>query len=77
MTTGESAREQTGSMLRGPLALAGAMVDACAEGATVYWSYWGPLGEPVIAVLELTAEVQRRYLAWLGDALDRYGPGRV
>jgi hypothetical protein len=61
-----------GRMLRGPLDVAGLMVDACAEGARTFWSYWGPLGEPAIAVVDTVAGMQRSYLAWLGTMSGRW-----
>jgi hypothetical protein len=62
------------AMLRGPLLLAGSLLDAVAEGARVYWSFWGPLGEPAIAVVEICADAQRRYLGWWTDAVGQYRP---
>lgn len=63
-----------GTMLRGPLDLAGVLVDACAEGSRFYWGLWGPLGAPVIATVDAVAGMQRRYLAWLTDAVERAMP---
>jgi hypothetical protein len=57
--------DATGRMLRGPFEVARVMVDACTEGARTYWSFWGPLAEPAIAMVETIAGMQRRYLAWL------------
>ena len=58
-------------MVRGPLEVAGVMVDACAELARTYWSFWGPFAEPAIAMVESVAAMQRRYLSWLAEALVR------
>ena len=60
-----------GRMLRGPLEVAGIMVDACADGARAYWSFWGPFAEPAIAMVENVAGMQRRYLSWLADSFAR------
>jgi hypothetical protein len=57
----------------GPLALAGMIVDACAEQGRLFWSYWGPLGESAISVVESIADIQRRYLALLARSLDAAG----
>lgn len=59
-------------MLRAPLLLAGSLLDAITEGARVYWSFWGPLGEPAIAVVEMCADAQRRYLDLWADAVGQY-----
>jgi hypothetical protein len=57
----------------GPLALAGMMVDACAESGRLFWSYWGPIGEQAISVVDSIADLQRRYLALLARSLDAAG----
>jgi hypothetical protein len=61
--------EASGRMLRGPLEVAGIMIDACVDGARIYWSFWGPFAEPAIAIVESIADVQRRYLSWLAESL--------
>ena len=68
MTTGWMPSETVASMLRGPLAFYGMMLDIYAEGARAFWSFWGPLGEPVIGAVEVVVGMQRRYLAWLEEA---------
>lgn len=57
----------------GALALAGMMVDACVESGRLFWSYWGPLGEPAISVVESIADIQRRYLDLLARSLEAAG----
>lgn len=63
-----------GTMLRGPLELAGVLVEAAAEGARFYWSFWGPLADPAVAVVDTVAGMQRRYLAWLTESVERTIP---
>lgn len=41
------------------------MVNAFAENAKIYWRLWGPLGEPMIRIVDAWAEQQRSYLQWL------------
>jgi hypothetical protein len=41
------------------------MVNTCAENAKAYWRLWGPLGEPMIRVVDAWVEQQRSYLQWL------------
>jgi hypothetical protein len=41
------------------------MVDNFAQQAKAYWRLWGPLGEPMIRVVDAWAEQQRSYLRWL------------
>ena len=65
----------TAAMLRGPLALAGLTVDACVQGARVFWSFWRPLGEPVINAVEIAGQLQHWYLDRLADLLDGVGVG--
>ena len=69
MTTGWMPSETAGPMLRGPLAFYGMMLDMYADGVRAFWSIWGPFGEPVIGAAEVVVEMQRRYLAWLEEAL--------
>jgi hypothetical protein len=57
--------DTAGRTLRGPFAVAEIMVDACAEGARTFWSFWGPLAEPAIAMVETVAGMQHRYLSLL------------
>ena len=62
MTNGTPAG-MAGLMLRQPFDLALLMVNVYAEMATAFWSLWGPLGEPVIAAVDLIADMQRRWIA--------------
>jgi hypothetical protein len=41
------------------------MVDNFAEHAKAYWRLWGPLGEPMIRIVDAWVEQQRTYLRWL------------
>jgi hypothetical protein len=41
------------------------MVDNFAEQAKAYWRLWGPLGEPMIRIVDAWVEQQRTYLRWL------------
>jgi hypothetical protein len=41
------------------------MVNTFAQNAKAYWRLWGPLGEPMVRVVEAWAEQQRSYLRWL------------
>jgi hypothetical protein len=41
------------------------MVNAFAENAKNYWRLWGPLGEPMIRIVDAWTEQQRSYLRWL------------
>jgi hypothetical protein len=43
------------------------MVNAFAENAKAYWRLWGPLGEPMVRVIDAWAEQQRSYLQWLSQ----------
>ena len=62
--------EMTGMMLRQPLAVAALMVDAVAEVARLYWSFWGPFGEPVIQMVDTIAGMQQRAIALVVEAID-------
>jgi hypothetical protein len=68
MTTGWLPPTAGGAMLGGPLRFAAMMVDAIERGATVYWSFFGPFGEAAISAVEMTATMQRRYLAWVAES---------
>jgi hypothetical protein len=48
------------------------MVNTFAENAKAYWRLWGPLGEPMVRVIDAWAEQQRSYLQWLSQ---NYGAG--
>ena len=67
MTMGWLPPSAAGRLMRGPLAFGAVMVDAYEEGARLFWSFWGPFGEPAIGAAEALAGMQRRYLAWLAD----------
>ncbi len=41
------------------------MLNAFAENARVYWRLWGPLGEPMVRVVDAWVEQQRSYIQWL------------
>ncbi len=58
-----------GRTMRGPVQLSAMMIDVCEESAVVFWSFWGPLGDPVIQAVELLAAAQRRDLALLTEAM--------
>lgn len=76
MTIGWMPDGRTGRLAYGPLALATTMIDSCEQSASLFWSYWGPLGEPAIQLVEAVAGIQRQYLAWLAAALDPLGAVR-
>ena len=40
------------------------MVDTFAEQAKMFWSMWGPAGEPMVRGIEAWAEMQRAYIQW-------------
>jgi hypothetical protein len=42
-----------------------ATVDTLAENVKAYWQLWGPLGEPMIRLVDTWAEQQCSYLQWL------------
>ena len=48
------------------------MLNIFAENARVYWRLWGPLGEPMVRVVDSWVEQQRWYLQWLRQ---NYGEG--
>lgn len=39
------------------------MVNTFAQNAKAYWRLWGPLGEPMVRIVEAGAEQQRSYLS--------------
>lgn len=41
---------------------------ACAQNAKAYWSWWGPLGKPMIRGIEAWEDMQRGYLQSLSGA---------
>jgi hypothetical protein len=44
------------------------IVAACAQNAKAYWSWWGPLGKPMIRSIEAWEDMQRGYLQPLNGA---------
>ena len=53
----------TGTALRTPpFAFADQVLTSYADGAKVYWSMWGPLGQPAIQTIDMWTYSQRRYL---------------
>jgi hypothetical protein len=40
-------------------------VNNFSEEAKAYWRLWGPLGEPMVRVIDAWAEQQYSYLQWL------------
>jgi hypothetical protein len=49
------------------------MLNTFAENAKVFWRLWGPLGEPMVRVVDAWVEQQRSYLQWLRQ---NYGEGK-
>jgi hypothetical protein len=43
------------------------MVNTFAQNAKAYWRMWGPLGEPMVRVVDAWVEQQRSYLRWLRE----------
>ena len=41
------------------------MVNTFAQNAKAYWRLWGPLGEPMVRIIDAWVEQQRTYLQWL------------
>ena len=68
-TLGRSGRDDAEVLLRVKLDFASVMVEGFAEGAKAYWLMWGTLGGPAIGLVEMAAEVQRRYLQSLRSTL--------
>lgn len=58
-----------GRTMRAPVQSTEMMIDACEESAIAFWSFWGPLGDPAIQVVELLATMQRRCLALMTEPL--------
>jgi hypothetical protein len=68
----ESSRGNGSTLMRTQLEFASMVVDAYAQGAKFWWSFWGgPFGEPAIEAVDAVAETQRRYLETLKDALEQ------
>ena len=74
MMMGWTPAAMAGMMLRQPLAVAALMVDAYAEGARLWCSYWGPLGEPVIQVVDTIAAMQQRAITLVVETIDGMAP---
>jgi hypothetical protein len=47
-------------------------VNNFSEDAKAYWRLWGPLGEPMVRVIDAWEEQQHSYLQWLRQ---NYGGG--
>ena len=43
------------------------MVETFAQNAKAYWRLWGPLGEPMVRVVDAWVEQQRAYVQWLRE----------
>ena len=43
------------------------MLETVVQNAKTYWRMWGPLGEPMVRLVEAWAEQQRSYLRWLRE----------
>ena len=54
------------------LTFAKEVVTTFAEGAKFYWRLWGPLGEPMVRVIDAWTDMQRRYFEWVREV---YGVG--
>ncbi len=48
--------------LRGPLEFARRTTDIYAQGAKIYWSFWGPFGLPARLAVETWVQTQREFL---------------
>lgn len=57
-----------GGMVTAPLQLWQQFLEMSAEAARMFWSYWGPLGEPMTAAVDMVASMQRMFLQWLNEA---------
>ena len=42
-----------------------------AQNAKAYWRLWGPLGEPMVRVVDAWVEQQRAYVQWLRENYGR------
>jgi hypothetical protein len=58
-----------GSMMTMPLQLWQQFLEMSAEAARLFWSYWGPLGEPMTMAVDYVVSMQRMFLQWLGELL--------
>ena len=43
------------------------MVETFAQNAKTYWRLWGPLGEPMVRVVDAWVEQQSAYVQWLRE----------
>ena len=51
------------------------MLEIFVQNAKIHWRMWGPLGEPMVRLVEAWAEQQRSYLRWLRENYgERRGP---
>lgn len=50
------------------LGFAESVVNTCEQSVKFYWRMWGPLGEPVVRIVDIWADMQRGYLQWLREA---------
>lgn len=53
--------------MRGPWELAGLWINWWEASAKLYWRLWGPLGQPVVMMVESVAETQRQFLSQFAD----------
>ena len=58
------------AMMAGPLQFAGLLVDSWETGAKLYLSLWGPLGQPLVDVVEMVAQAHRQVLDGLAGLAD-------
>jgi hypothetical protein len=63
-------RRNAATLLDAQLRFAEMVVDACAQGAKMYWAIWGPMGETAIDAVEALESTQHRYLERLRDAVE-------
>jgi hypothetical protein len=63
-------RRNAATLLDAQLRFAEMVVDACAQGAKMYWAIWGPMGEMAIDAVEALESTQHRYLEQLRDAVE-------
>jgi hypothetical protein len=63
-------RTNRSTLLDAQLRFAEMVVDACAQGAKMYWAIWGPMGSMAIDAVEALESTQHRYLERLRDAVE-------
>ena len=49
------------------------ILETLVQNAKTYWRMWGPLGEPMVRLVEAWAEQQRSYLRWLRESYGERG----